>query len=108
MILKRVPLASSLLRWGIETRVRGYTVMRNFHKFLLGATAGAVMLAAPQAHATVINFDFQLSDIPAQQHVLGTPAGSIEITQIAPNQVGFLLKNLIDSPYDGNTFETKL
>jgi hypothetical protein len=82
--------------------------MRNFHKILLGATACALMLAAPQVHATTINFDFQLSDTSAWQHALSTPAGSIEITQIAPNQVGFLLKNLIDAPYDGNTFESKL
>ena len=66
------------------------------------------MIAAPQAHATIINFDFQLSDVSAQQHALGMPAGSIEITQIGTNQVGFVLKNLIDGPYNGNLFESKL
>jgi hypothetical protein len=82
-------------------------IVRNFHKILLGTAAGLAMLATTDARATVINFDFQLSDTAAQQHVI-TSAGSIEITQIAPNQVGFLLKNTIDAPYDGNLFETTL
>lgn len=82
--------------------------MRNLRKALLGATAGLATLAMADAHATTIYFDFQLSDTSGLQHILSAPAGSIEITQIAPNQVGFLLKNTIDGPYDGNTFESKL
>jgi PEP-CTERM motif len=83
--------------------------VRNFRKALFGAVAGLAALSAVEARAsTTILFDFQLSDNAAQQGLLGTPAGSIEITQIAPNEVGFLLKNLSDGPYDGNLFETKL
>lgn len=82
--------------------------MRNFHKFLLGATCAAALAASTDARATVIYFDFQLGDTQALQHVLSQPAGSIEITQIAPGQVGFLLKNTIDAPYNGNLFESKL
>ena len=83
--------------------------MRNFHKILLGTTACALMLAAPQARAsTVINFDFQLSNTPGQQHSTGTPAATLEITQLGANQVGFLLKNLADGPYNGNLFESFL
>ena len=81
--------------------------MRNFRKILLGAACVAALTAA-EARATTIFFDFQLGDTQVLQHVLSQPAGSIEITQIAPNQVGFLLKNTIDAPYDGATFESTL
>lgn len=82
--------------------------MRNFHKIVLGAACAAALTAATDARATVIYFDFQLGDTQALQHVLSQPAGSLEITQIAPGQVGFLLKNTIDAPYNGNLFESKL
>jgi hypothetical protein len=82
-------------------------IVRNFRKTLLVSAAVLATLAMSDAHATVINFDFQLSDTSGQQHVLGAPAATLEITQIGQNQVGFLLKNLSDGPYDGSTFETK-
>jgi hypothetical protein len=107
--LKCALLASSLLSFRHHNAKSEGQIMRNFHKILLGATACALMLAPPQARAsTIINFDFQLSNTPGQQHSLGTPAATLEITQLGANQVGFLLKNLADGPYNGNLFESFL
>jgi hypothetical protein len=81
----------------------------NYRKILLGAVAGLAALSAIEAQAsTTIPFDFQLSDTPGQQHSLGTPAATLEITQLGANQVGFLLKNMADGPYNGNLFESFL
>lgn len=82
--------------------------MRIIPKLVAGAIACMAALPLPDAQATVIFFDYQLANTSPLQGPLPTPAGSIEITQIAPGQVGFLLKNTIDGPYDGPTFESKL
>lgn len=79
-------------------------IVSNFRKILLGAVAGVAALSAVEAQAsTTLPFDFQISDVSGQQHSIAT-AATLEITQLGANQVGFLLKNLADTPYDGNLF----